>query len=156
LRTTRDTQLETIREMSKQCQLIVARHDDLLFKIKALAATLWTAASGWALSSESAELLLVALFSVCGLWFVAATFRAAQKRYIRRSDELFRFLLDANALESFLDMGRPPDAVPSSLGGYESLSERAWLVARGFVSPTVSVFYGFFVVMSVFLYAQVS
>lgn len=150
----RDTQLNAIQEMARQCQGIIARHDDLLFKIKALTATLWSAASGWALSSGEAKLLLVALFSALGLWFVAATFRAAQKRYVHRSGLVFQFLLDPQALDEFQEAGVLPSKLPRSLGGHERMMERFTLVARGFISPTVSVYYGFFTLMSVVLYAQ--
>jgi hypothetical protein len=150
----RSTQIDTITMMASECQKIVARHDELLFKIKALAATLWAAASGWAISSESAELLFVSLFVVAGLWFVAATFRGAQKRYIQRSDALHQFLMDAGALTEFESGGDLPDGVPRSLGGYEPRLERAKLLIRGFVSPTVSAFYSFFCLISVLLYVE--
>ena len=150
----RSTQVRTITMMASECQRIVARHDELLFKIKALAATLWAAASGWAISSDSPELLFVALFAVAGLWFVAATFRGAQKRYIQRSDALHKFLMDAEALSEFESGGDLPDGVPDSLGGYEPRLDRAKLLLRGLVSPTVSVFYSFFCLISVLLYVE--
>ena len=83
---------------------------------------------------------------------MAATFRGAQKRYIRCSDSLYQFLLDREQLVEFQSSGVLPDGVPRCLGGYESRVERAKLLIRGFVSPTVSVFYGFFCLMSVVLY----
>jgi hypothetical protein len=60
--------LEAVQSMASECQKIVARQDELLFKVKALAATIWSAASGWAFTSKQAHLLFVAAFSVAGLW----------------------------------------------------------------------------------------
>lgn len=150
------TQLETIKAMAAECQRIVARHDELLFKVKALAATIWSAASGWAVTSGAPNLMFVAVFAVGGLWLVAATFRGAQKRYIRLSDACFQFLTDRSQLEVFEATGAHPLEVPRSLGGYERRTERAKLLLRGFVSPTVSVFYGFFCLMSVVVYAAIT
>ena len=149
--TTRTIQLETIREMALESQRIVARLDDLLFKIKALAATLWSATCGWALTAEAPNLLIVAFISVLGLWFVAATFRGAQKRYIRCSDVIYQFLTNSTALDQFRASGEFPAGVPASLCGYESRIERVKLLVRGFVSPTVWAFYGLFALITIVL-----
>jgi hypothetical protein len=150
-----NTQLEAVKLMASECQDIVARQDELLFKVKALAATIWSAASGWAVTSKAPNLLIVAVFAVGGLWVVAATFRGAQKRYIKMSDRFFRFLTDEQALAQFEKSNSLPEHVPRSLGGYEPRAERARLLLRGFTSPTISVFYGFFVLMSLVLYLEI-
>jgi hypothetical protein len=133
-------QLEAVKSMASECQSIVARQDELLFKVKALAATIWSAASGWAVTSKAPNLLIVAAFAMGGLWVVAATFRGAQKRYIKMSDCLFQFLTDAQQLAQFEKTKSLPEHVPRCLGGYEPRAERARLLWCGLTSPTVSVF----------------
>ena len=141
--------------MSVECQKIVERYDELLFKSKALAAIIWSAASGWAMTSGKINLFLVALFSVGCLWFLAGTLRGAQKRYIRRSEVLYQFLMNAGELAEIQQSGTIPDHVPRSLRVYEEPLERFGFWLRGVVSPTVSVFFGSFFLISAFLYFSV-
>lgn len=148
----RISQIDTLKFIGAECQKIISRHDDLLFKIKALTATLWSAATGWSISEDDPMLLLVGLAAVLGLWFVAATFRGAQKRYIERSDAMLKFLTDTSRLTDYMNTGALPPDVPTHLGGYEPRVERGRLLLKGLVSPTVAVFYGFFVLISSILF----
>jgi hypothetical protein len=150
----KDTLLVTIQTLAKESQNIVARQDELLFKIKALTATLWAAICGWGLTRGEEDLLILAFFAVLGLWFVAATFRGAQKRYIRCSGLFFGFLSDATKLAALETTGTLPDDIPRTLGGNESFRGKAALALRGLVSPTVMFFYGFFALISLVLYAS--
>ncbi len=145
-------QITAIETIGTECEKIIARHDDLLFKIKALSVTLWSVSAGWAVTRNSIDLLVIGLVAILGLWFVAATFRGAQKRYIRRSDAVYLFLTDADRLAEFRSTGHLPSDVPRSLGGYEPRMERAKLLLRGLVSPTVAMFYSLFFVITLALY----
>lgn len=149
--TVQKIQIETLKEIAAQCQAIVARHDDILFKVKGLSVALWSVTCGWALAADTAQLLFVALIGVLGLWFVAATFRGAQKRYIGCSDLLYRFLTDSEELSKFEKSGCLPANLPRSLGGHEGRVDRGVLLMRGLVSPTVSMFYGLFAFITIVL-----
>src|SRR5690606_3276110 len=116
----------------------------LLVKIKGLTVTLWAAISGWAVSQSANELLYVSMATIFGLWFVAATFRGAQKRYIACSAKFYAFLSSSDALVALDSSGTLPDDVPRGLGGNETFWGKSKLVVLGLVSPTVALFYGFF------------
>ena len=148
----RETQIRCIQDLARACQIIIARLDELLFKIKALSAAIWSALSGWAITKQNYELLIIATLSLVGLWLVAAAFRGAQKRYICYSDLLHKFLSDAGQLVVFESSGDLPDCIPTSLGGCESRIERAKLWVLGLISPTVSLFYAFFISISISVY----
>lgn len=148
----RDTQIRSLHDISGEFQRIVARLDDLLFKIKALSVTIWAALSGWAITTQKYEIQLIATVALLGLWFVAATFRGAQKRFIRRSESIFGFLTDAGKLFTFDATGHVPYEVSKSLDGFEPRIERAKLLMNGLISPTVAVFYFFFIVISTLVY----
>jgi hypothetical protein len=149
----KDTLLSSVQNLAKESQAIVARQDESLFKIKGLTATLWAVVAALGVERGEEDLLLLAFFAVLGLWFVAATFRGVQKRYVRCSAELHSFLCDATALNALENTATLPDTLPRSLGGNESFWRKVGLVLRGAISPTVMAFYGFFAVISLALYA---
>lgn len=148
----RATQLQCLRDLAKECQAIISRLDESLLKIKALSATIWSALCGWAITKQHYELILVSIFTLMALWLVAATFRGAQKRYICYSDSLHKFLINAEQLILFDSTGELPESLPVSLGGCEQRIERFKLWALGAASPTVSVFYGFFIIIAAAVY----
>lgn len=135
-----------------ECQKIIARIDELLFKIMALTVTIWSVAAGWVITRGTNDLLIMCLVSVRGLWIVAGSFRGAQKRYIERSVAILAFLTDQKAVDTAIETGNLPNNVPVALSGTYPFRGRVTQLLIGMTTPSVVVFYGLLSTMTVVLY----
>lgn len=147
-----DFEVRMLEKGAEEIQKIIARLDDLLFKVNASAITVWVALVGWSLTIKSKNLLIVAIPVLFGFWAIAATFRAIQVRYVDKSRSMASFLSDHSKVEECFNRKEVPSGLVFSLGGEEGIIEKAELLWKGILSPTVAVFYGFFVVIDVILW----
>lgn len=85
-------QLELLRDEINKIQGTIAAYDDLSFKIKGWALTLWLGTLGYAIDQRSPLLILVSVPVLMAFWFLDANFKSYQQRSIARMGYIERFI----------------------------------------------------------------
>ena len=88
-------QLDLLRDEIEEIQNKIAAYDDLSFKIKGWALTLWIAALGFAINQKSPLLALLSVPVLFAFWFLDAHFKAYQQRSMARMGYIERFINDS-------------------------------------------------------------
>ena len=144
-------QLRMLEKGTEEVQKVIARLDELLFKVKAGAITVWVATIGWSITIKSHELIAIGIAVLIGFWGISATYRAVQIRYIRKARQLSTFMnTDAMLIDSINSMKIRSNLV-YMLDSDEKYVEKFKLLIKGALSPTVAVFYMFLVTTNVLL-----
>ena len=92
-------QLKMLEKGGEELERQIGRLDDVLFKIKASAITVWVAVIGWAISSSTPLLVPLGFAVLAGFWLLEGIFRRVQLRYIGHIRTLATFLNDTPQLE---------------------------------------------------------
>jgi hypothetical protein len=95
-----DFQCRMLERGCEQVQSQIGRLDDVTFRIKAGATTVWVALIGWSFTASSATVCALGSVVVLGFWLLEGMFRAVQTRYIDKSRELSQFLNDRERLDA--------------------------------------------------------
>jgi hypothetical protein len=85
-------QLELLRDEIDEIQNKIAAYDDLSFKIKGWALTLWIGMLGYAINQRSPFLTLVLVPVLIAFWFLDAHFKSYQQRSMARMGHIERFI----------------------------------------------------------------
>jgi hypothetical protein len=127
----------------EQVQKQIIHLDDILFKIKASAITVWVALMGWVFSSGKPQIVPLGVVVIIGFWLLEAIFKGAQIRYIEISSKLIKVANDADSLQKQFETKVFDKEIiyPVSLNLTEF--ERLVLMGRGFISPTIATIYLF-------------
>ena len=135
-----------------QIQYQIARLDDIAFRVKAGAATVWVALMGWSITGKSEALVPLGFLVILGFWLLEAMFRGIQFRYIAKSRELSEFLNDKDALDACFEKREfPPGLIyPVGLRTTEWANLARFL--RGITSATVATLYLFLGLANVLLW----
>jgi len=85
-------QLELLRDEIAEIQSKIAMYDDLSFKIKGWALTLWIGILGYAINQRSPFVTLVSVPVLVAFWFLEAHFKCYQQRSMARMGYIERFI----------------------------------------------------------------
>ena len=83
----------------EQIQKQIHHLDEILFKIKASAITVWVALMGWAISNSKPEITLLGIVVIIGFWLLESMFKGTQIRYIEISKRLMHMVNDTDSLQ---------------------------------------------------------
>ncbi len=127
----------------EQVQKQIIHLDDILFKIKASAITVWVALMGWVFTSGKLQIVPLGIVVIIGFWLLEALFKGAQIRYIEVSSRLVKAANDADSLQrQFEKKSFDSDIIyPVALNLTEK--DRLILMGRGIISPTIATVYLF-------------
>ncbi len=117
--------------------------DDILFKIKASAVTVWVALIGWSMAAEIPQLALLGFVVVIGFWLLEAMFKGTQLQYIGLSRRITAALNDASGLEEQFTRREFDPGLVYPVAGSRAELEKLRLWFRGMISPTVATIYLF-------------
>ena len=136
-------QMEMFQKGAERVQNQIVHLDDILFKIKASAVTVWVAVIGWSMASKTEQLALLGFIVVIGFWLLEAMFKGAQLQYMGLSRRITDALNDAAGLEDQFSRREfdPGLVYPVAAPRTEIEKLRLWL--RGIISPTVATIYLF-------------
>lgn len=127
----------------EQVQSQIIHLDDILFKIKASAITIWVALMGWAFTSKHLEILPLGVVIIIGFWMLEAMFKGAQIRYIEISAKLMDAVNDTDRLDHQFELQKLDSGIIYPVAIRLSEMERMILMGRGLISPTVATVYLF-------------
>ncbi len=136
-------QLRMLEKGLDQVQREISRLDDILFKIKTGAVTLWGVLIGWALSSKALLLVPLGFVVIIGFWLLESMFRGAQIRYLAKSQELTEFVRNHQVVADMFARREVPTHLIYPVGLRSSKLETARLLLRGLLTPTVATLYLF-------------
>jgi len=85
-------QLELLRDEISRIQIKIAEYDDLSFKVKGWAITIWTAILGFAINQESVLYFMAAIPVLLAFWFLDTYFKSYQQRSMARMGYIEDFL----------------------------------------------------------------
>ncbi len=134
-------QCELFEEGFQQIQAQIRTLDEVLFKIKTGAVTLWVLLIGWAFGSGLERLLPLGFAIVFFFWLLEAMFRAVQLRYISKSRELSTFANDVQALDACFAKRAFPAGLVYPVGLRESEVRGLLRFTAGLFSGTVLPLY---------------
>lgn len=136
----------------QEVQRQIGRFDDIAFRIKTSAATVWVGLVGWSFTTEKASIVLLAFVILPGFWMLEALFRATQNRYIEKSRELSAFLNDEVALERSFASRQFPPGIVYPVGLRENEWRNLLRFLRACISPHVATLYLFLALANVLLW----
>ena len=76
--------LDLLRDEIARIQTRIGHYDDLVFRVKGWAVTLWLATIGYSVSKEQPALVLTAIPVVLAFWFIETQYKSYQHRFISR------------------------------------------------------------------------
>jgi hypothetical protein len=119
----------------------IGRFDEIVFKIKVAAMTVWVAFLGWALTAGHEGLILLGFVVIVGFWFLEGFFRGVQLRYILRAEDIARLLNDRERLDrSFTAFEFPADVI-FAVSFRETGRQKLGLYGKGMTTPSVALPY---------------
>jgi hypothetical protein len=119
----------------------IGRFDDIVFKMKVSAMTVWVAVVGWALTANHAGLLLLGFVVIGGFWLLEGFFRGVQLRYIFRAEDLGHFLNDRERLDQSFTALEFPAEVIFAVAFRETGLNKLGLYGKGMMTPSVAIPY---------------
>jgi hypothetical protein len=126
-----------------QVQEQIIHLDDILFKIKASAITVWVALMGWAFTASKPQIVPLGIVAIIGFWLLEALFKGAQLRYIQISANLMRVVNDTATLQQQFEERNFKGGVIYPVALNLTELDRLILMLRGIVSPTIATVYLF-------------
>jgi hypothetical protein len=138
-----ELQIDLFAKGLDQVQQQIIHLDDILFKIKASAITVWVALMGWALTSSRIVIVPLGIVVIIGFWLLEGMFKGAQIRYIEISTKLMHVVNDTDSLQNQFEARRfqSETIYPVSLKLREV--DCLILMGRGIISPTIATCYMF-------------
>jgi len=136
-------QLRMLEEGAKAIQHHIERIDDILFKAKASAVTVWVAIVGWGFSSGNSLLIPLGFVVALGFWLLEGYFRGLQARYLISSSRLTCFFGDENQIQSAFDALHLPDRIVYPMAFEETALEKIRMYLKGLMAPSVATTYLF-------------
>jgi hypothetical protein len=119
----------------------IGRSDEIVFKIKVGAMTVWVAFVGWALTTRHEGLILLGFVVIIGFWFLEGFLRGVQLRYILRAEDIARLLNDRERLDkSFTALEFPADII-FAVSFRETGLKKLGLYGKGMITPSVAIPY---------------
>jgi len=140
----------------EQVQRQIIHLDDILFKIKASAITVWVALIGWAFTSGKPQIVPLGYIVIIGFWLLEAIFKGAQIRYIEISSNLVKVANETDSLQrQFEKMSFDSETIyPLALNLKEI--DRLILMGRGIISPTIATIYLFLAFANLLVWLVIS
>lgn len=145
-------QLKMLDKGTEEIQRIIARYDELTFKVKTITLTMWVAVIGWSFTITNQKLSLVAIAVLIGFWSLSATYRAIQIRYIKKSEIINELFNNKNLLLNIFNNQEFPKGLVHKIDEKEEPMEKLYLFFRGYISPAVIVFYIFLIIVNLFIW----
>ena len=127
----------------EQVQKQIIHLDDILFKIKASAITVWVALMGWAFTNSKPQIVLLGIAVIVGFWLLEAMFKGAQIRYIEISANLMRVVNDTDSLQHQFETQNFEAGIIYPVALNRTEVDRLILIWRGIISPTIATIYLF-------------
>ena len=127
----------------EQVQKQIIHLDEILFKIKASAITLWVALMGWSFTSNNEQIVPLGAVVIIGFWFLEAQYKGVQLSYIEASEKLVAFVNDYERLNDQFSKSEFETGMIYPLAIERTEKERLLLLLRGLISPTVATVYLF-------------
>jgi hypothetical protein len=119
----------------------IGRFDEIVFKIKVGAMTVWVAFVGWALTTRHAGLILLGFVVIIGFWFLEGFLRGVQLRYILRAEDIARLLNDRERSDkSFTALEFPADII-FAVSFRETGLKKLGLYGKGMITLSVAISY---------------
>jgi hypothetical protein len=119
----------------------IGRFDEIAFKIKVGAMTVWVAFVGWGLSVGHEGLILLGFVVIVGFWLLEGFFRGVQLRYILRAEDIARLLNDRERLDkSFTALEFPADVI-FAVSFRETGLKKLGLFRQGMITASVAIPY---------------
>lgn len=136
-------QLNMLEKGYEQLQRQILHLDEILFKIKASAITVWVALIGWSFSAEKPEIIPLGMVVIIGFWLLEAMYKGSQSHYIDASKKLVAFINDASAVRQQFSQQRFSAGIIYPVTIQATELDKAIMLARGLISPTVATVYLF-------------
>ena len=87
----------------EQVQKQIIHLDEILFKIKASAITVWVALMGWAFTTSIPQIVPLGIVVIIGFWLLEAILKGAQIRYIEIYAKLMCVINDTAFLQKQIE-----------------------------------------------------
>jgi hypothetical protein len=136
-------QLRMLERGADELQRHIGRMDEILFKIKASAVTVWTALIGWSFTTKNTALISLGFMVVLGFWLLEGFFRGLQARYLTASSGLTNFLNDKKALNQSFKTRIFPGNLVYPMTFQEGEMQNLRLYVKGLVAPSTGILYVF-------------
>ena len=147
-----DFQTRMFEKGSDAIQDHISRIDEILFKIKASAVTVWVALVGWGLTQDIPAMLPLGLISILGFWLLEGFFRGVQTGYIEASLAITTFVNDPDAIrKAFADGAYPPNLVYPVTTRIAEV-DKAKRYGKGMIAPSVAILYLFLLFINYLLW----
>ena len=127
----------------QQVQIQIIHLDEILFKIKTSAITVWVALMGWALTGSKTQIVPLGIVVIIGFWLLEAIFKGAQIRYIEISANLMHVVNDTDSLQHQFGTRNFQGGIIYPVALNLTEVDRLILMGRGIVSPTIATPYLF-------------
>ena len=148
-------QIRMLEKGADELERQIGRLDEVLFKIKASAITVWVAIIGWAMSSQSPQLIPLGFAALVGFWLLEGIFRRVQLRYIQQMKTLSSFLNNTQALDKSFQTYVLPDNCIYSMGFSEGSWQKLKLLLDGLLSTTVFSIYLFLALVNLLVWKAI-
>ena len=126
-----------------QVQKQIIHLDDILFKIKTSAITVWVALMGWALTGSRILIVPLGFVVIIGFWLLEGMFKGVQIRYMEISANLMRVVNDTDSLQQQFESRKFHAGIIYPVALKLNEIDRAILMWRGIISPTIATAYLF-------------
>ena len=136
-------QIAMLEKGYDQVQTQIIHLDEILFKIKASAITVWVALMGWSFTSQKVEIIPLGVVVIIGFWFLEAMYKGVQIRYIEASKRLMAFVNDNEKLKRQFEKQQFTPGIVYPVALEISELDRLIMLIRGLISPTVATVYLF-------------
>jgi hypothetical protein len=127
----------------EQIQKHILQLDEILFKIKASAVTVWVALMGWSITAKEAALVSLGAFVIIGFWLLEAQFKGVQIQYKKISRKLMDFVNDNADFDEQFSQSAFRAGIIHPVALHRTELEKVSSMMIGFLSPTVSTVYLF-------------
>ncbi|WP_345969057.1 hypothetical protein WCX72_06655 [Sulfurimonas sp. HSL1-6] len=143
--------LRMLEQGAKELQEHIRRVDDILFKIKTSAITVWIALMGWSFTEKIWHLIPFGLIVILGFWLFEGFFRGIQARYLLASGRLTAFLNDDTLINTSFDKRSfPADTIYPMTFQSNEREKFIWYL-KGLIAPSVAILYIFLLFLNIFL-----
>jgi hypothetical protein len=138
-------QLKMLEKGLEELERQISRLDEILFKLKTSAVTVWIAIIGWGFTTKNVSLVPLGFVALIGFWLLEGLFRRVQISYIRQSKKLIKFLNSTSGLEESYSKLQFPEGLiyPLSFSSQTNQIGKLQLFLRSLVSTSVITLYLF-------------
>lgn len=138
-----------------QVQKQIIHLDDILFKVKASAITVWVALMGWAITGSNTQIVLLGVVVIIGFWLLEAMFKGVQIRYIEISTNLMHVVNSTDSLQQQFAARNFQSGIIYPVALNLTEIDRLVLLGRGIISPTIATSYLFLAFANVLVWMAV-